>query len=59
MCYRGVLFGWVVLVLVRVFDNGFHEGSGVVDVEVSILDSGGVVGGSLCGCVCLKVGCGD
>lgn len=25
----------------------------MVDVEVSILDSGGVVGGSVCGCVCL------
>ena len=35
MCYLGVFFGWVVLVLARVFDNGFHAGSDVVDVLYS------------------------
>ena len=38
MCYLGVFFGWVVLVLARVFDNGIHAGSDVVDVLYSYLD---------------------
>ena len=37
MCYLGVFFGWVVLMLERVFDNGFHAGSDVVDVLYSYL----------------------